>query len=652
MRFEKTVGDLNIVSGVSPRDFGLYEILDIMLDLLMDVRTETGRELQELAVSDDAAAKWIAVAKALLSIPIDTATLHMTKRRAERLNDLRDDLQAKEKDVQQAEKQGQALQQEEKQLKERLDACNVTYEKLKQTQQTVERYQDEIAQLEAEIAVMNKIDHNAVTERRSQLLKAKEDQTKRLEVYNDYAGKLDALLGELEQTNARIAELNNKITQAEEQQRQSEQELNGKSALLEQKQAENDEKLDRLNTAAAQQNETIKQQQEQLAAKTEEYRQSSEELEGLVKKNAAMKAEAVAIREDIEQKRKLDAEAEERIGYLKKALATEKAHLDETEQMLQTLSGEHKHLKWEIEALRERKTAFEKEYKEQQDAKQALEFSIAKKQEDINACNSALAQMRLRAEQKTKELAELNEERAIAEKAYNEAQTEEAELQVNIEALRTQLAEVNSRIASASADESELKAKLAVQQEELQEKIDAQNENVRLIQEEIDKLTARLNGVDEVCSTLSSEKEAVEARCNEKQDEITSLHNEINRLRKEETLHKQEAETCEIEKERGEKKLIELREAIEAYKAFFNSEDCKKTQQEINRLERIAGLYEDGVKGLFGEAAPVEHLGVFRESFDSRKKQLKNEIAQIRGSLNGLSKDYLELVTRIEREVS
>ena len=139
MRFEKTVGDLNIVSGVSPRDIGLYELLDVMLDLFMDVRTETGKELSELEVGDEAAAKWIAVAKALLSIPIDTSTLNMTKRRAERLNDLRDDLRSKEKDVKKAEKQTAGLLQEEKQLRERLDACNTTYEKLKEAQQTVQR---------------------------------------------------------------------------------------------------------------------------------------------------------------------------------------------------------------------------------------------------------------------------------------------------------------------------------------------------------------------------------------------------------------------------------------------------------------------------------------------------------------------------------
>ncbi len=653
MRFEKTVGDLNIVSGVSPRDIGLYELLDVMLDLFMDVRTETGKELSELEVGDEAAAKWIAVAKALLSIPIDTSTLNMTKRRAERLNDLRDDLRSKEKDVKKAEKQTAGLLQEEKQLRERLDACNTTYEKLKEAQQTVQRYQDEIEQLEADIAMMNKIDHTAVTERRNQLLKAKEDQTKRLEVYNDYARKLDTVLGELEQTNKSIAELNSKLAQAKEQQQKNEQTLREKNEELQQQQAKNAEKLAQLNAEATQQNEQLVQQQELLASKSEELRRSGDLLENLVKKNAALKAEAVRIQAETEEQQRLDAEAEEKITGLKNALVKEKEHLNQTEQMLQTLNSEHKHLKWEIEALKERKAAFEKEYTEQQETKQSLEYTIAKKQEDINGCNSALAQMRLRAEQKAKELAELNEERAIAEQAYNEAQTEEAELQANIESLRTELAGVNSRIASASADESEINAKLAVQQEELQEKIDAQNESIKLIQAEIDKLTTRLNGVDEVCATLSSEKEAVEARCNEKQDEITSLHQEISRLRKEEELLKQEGETCEIEIKRGEDKLSELHEAIEAYKVFFNSDECKRTQQEINRLERISNLYQEGIKSMFGGMSPpVEHLGNFRADFDNRKKQLKNEIAQVRASLNGLSKDYLDVVARIEREVS
>ena len=70
MRLDKTLGDIKIIGGISPGDIGLYEVLDIVLDLLLDVRQETGKELSGLTVSGEAAAKWIAVVNALQSIPI------------------------------------------------------------------------------------------------------------------------------------------------------------------------------------------------------------------------------------------------------------------------------------------------------------------------------------------------------------------------------------------------------------------------------------------------------------------------------------------------------------------------------------------------------------------------------------------------------
>ena len=51
VRFEKTTGDLSLVGSMPPRDVGLYELFNIMLDLLLDVRTETGREPSALPVN-------------------------------------------------------------------------------------------------------------------------------------------------------------------------------------------------------------------------------------------------------------------------------------------------------------------------------------------------------------------------------------------------------------------------------------------------------------------------------------------------------------------------------------------------------------------------------------------------------------------------
>ena len=77
------------------RDVGLYELFNIILDLMLDIRTETGRELSDLPVNADAAAKWIAVANALLSVPIEADNLAISERRAKRLTQLQNELRRK-----------------------------------------------------------------------------------------------------------------------------------------------------------------------------------------------------------------------------------------------------------------------------------------------------------------------------------------------------------------------------------------------------------------------------------------------------------------------------------------------------------------------------------------------------------------------------
>ena len=80
--------------------------------------------------------------------------------------------------------------------------------------------------------------------------------------------------------------------------------------------------------------------------------------------------------------------------------------------------------------------------------------------------------------------------------------------------------------------------------------------------------------------------------------------------------------------------------------------ECKASELEIERLERLANLYQDGIQSLFGSTAPpVEHLGVLRDSFDAMRRRLKEQINRVQTLMGGLSRDYLELVAKIESEV-
>ena len=127
MRFEKTTGDLSLVGSMPSRDVGLYELFNIILDLMLDIRTETGRELSGMPVNADAAAKWIAVANALLSVPIEADNLAVTEHRAKRLIKLQNELRQKSQKMEAHRGEIDRLLEEEQQMEQKLHAYEQTH---------------------------------------------------------------------------------------------------------------------------------------------------------------------------------------------------------------------------------------------------------------------------------------------------------------------------------------------------------------------------------------------------------------------------------------------------------------------------------------------------------------------------------------------
>ena len=211
MRFEKTTGDLSLVGSMPSRDVGLYELFNIMLDLLLDVRTETGREPSALPVNADAAAKWIAVANALLSVPIEADNLAVTEHRAKRLTKLQNELRQKSQKMEAHRGEIDRLLEEEQQMNQKLLAYEQTHARLLALEEKRKEQQAEAEELEKEIAALDKIDFEAVSERRRQLLQTKAEKQKRLQAYTDYSEQLNVLLGELEQTNSAVADVSRQI---------------------------------------------------------------------------------------------------------------------------------------------------------------------------------------------------------------------------------------------------------------------------------------------------------------------------------------------------------------------------------------------------------------------------------------------------------
>lgn len=319
----------------------------------------------------------------------------------------------------------------------------------------------------------------------------------------------------------------------------------------------------------------------------------------------------------------------------------------------QALNGDIKTLKWETEEIQEREAAFRQKYEELLEEKSKLDLDLNTCRANINQTNLDIARLQTQIKQEQEQLDEKEEERAFAQSRLEKTQQEFERLNSKIDALRGELVTVNNQIAAAGTEESELRAKLAVQKDELNAVIGSKSEAVRQLSGEIESLKTQLANVTEVSDTLACEKTEAAKRHADKQAQLTALQQEIRHLHAETEALQQEKLDCAKNKEQMENKLTELNKDIRLYQEFFDSDECKRTQLEIDRLGRIAHLYQDGVKQLFnGMTPPAEHLGNLRQYYYEMRSKLSAQLAAVRGGLDTLSTGYLDLIARIEKEVN
>ena len=86
----------------------------------------------------------------------------------------------------------------------------------------------------------------------------------------------------------------------------------------------------------------------------------------------------------------------------------------------------------------------------------------------------------------------------------------------------------------------------------------------------------------EVSDTLACEKTEAAKRHADKQAELTALQQEIRHLHAETEALQQEKLDRAKSKEQMENKVTELNKDIRLYQEFFDSDECKRTQLEID----------------------------------------------------------------------
>lgn len=537
MRFDKTVGDIQMLQQNPNHKVGWSEALDLMLNILLDIRTETNRELKDLDVNDEAVTKWRSVATAMLSVPMEAAAQGMAERSRTRLEALRERLAEEAAAVSDTEQQTAQCRLEEQRLHKQLDDNKEKYKQLELLQQTVEELRHQISALERDISEIQDVNEDELKAAVERLRLKKEEKKKQSDTYEDYVKRLQATAEQCVQLEESIAEEREKLRLADEELQKSREELN------------------------------------------------------------SVEAER---REKDSRKTQLDSECERL-----------------RQDML------------------------------------AVDADIRDRQKDIEACNNKIVEKNIELNKQKGLLLSAQSSRDNVEKQTRIAREKKEELENEAAQLKRELDEVSGQIADLESQNPELKARLDDSKETLSQKIKNKDEELQRLTQEVNKLNERITQADRECRDLCAKKSADEESLADCNTRLQELQNNINRI-------EEEIEDCKAQKQKlwiRQQHLTEQKqqyaEDIQKYQDFFNSDECRETQDIIAQYSRIIEVYQNGINALFNKSTITyaEQLADLDDSYQAKKYKLKQELEALRMQLDMLSTDYLYVVYEIERKV-
>lgn len=537
MRFDKTVGDIQMLQQNPNHKVGWSEALDLMLNILLDIRTETNRELKDLDVNDEAVAKWRSVATAMLSVPMEAAAQGMAERSRTRLEALRERLAEEAAAVSDTEQQTAQCRLEEQQLHKQLEDNEEKYKQLEQLQQTVEQLRHQISALERDISEIQDVNEDELKAAVERLRLKKEEKKKQSDTYEDYVKRLQSAAEECVQLEESIAEEREKLRLADEELQKSREELNG--------------------------------------------------------------VEAERREKDI-RKTQLDSECERL-----------------RQDML------------------------------------AVDADIRDRQKDIEACNNEIVEKNIELNKQKGLLVSAQSSRDNVEQQTRIAREKKEELENEAAQLKRELDEVSGQIADLESQNPELKASLDDSKETLSRKIKNKDEELQRLTQEVNGLNERITQADreyrDLCAKKSADEESL-AECNTR---LQELQESIKRIEEETEDCKAQKQKLWIRRQHLTEQKQQYAEDIQKYQDFFNSDECRETQDTIAQYSRVIEVYQNGINALFNKSTITyaEQLADLDDSYQAKKYKLKQELDALRMQLDMLSTDYLYVVYEIERKV-
>lgn len=531
MRMRKTRDDFQVLAEIHPQGIGWNEMLALMMDIFLDVRDETQRELNELEFNAESLQKWRTIANTMLSIPMDHEADALSERSRQRLDSYRKQLADYVKESDSVQKELQAASEEERRLQAQLEEHEKTCEKLKARKRSAAELRDQIESLKQEI-----------------------DSIKHVSV------------GDLEKIKSRLTD-----------------EIEEKNRLL------------------------------------EDYRQASARLQNLTDECERLQSDYDSIQA------KLETVKDKKINY-ETGIIRKTGELEDTEKICQELQTSVEDLDEKISSVK---------------------ISVKSKNDEI--VNKKIELQEKLKEQSSAQLALDNTLEQI-----KTAKAERDELAARHQQMESEFDGITAQIANLKSESPDLRKRIEEQKAQLEDVRNQQDGEIQMLSRQIDDLNESIGETNARLSELSVEKSAAEERLSQRDTEKEKISAEVDRLQAQ--IGKLEQSCIELNGKKDE--LLNRRNLyandIAEFKKFFDSDQCRQIQQEIQRYSMIIDEYQAAVTELFQTKGIVfaDKLADLNEPYQRKKDLLREELNEIRDSFAQLDTDYLTIIEALEERVS
>lgn len=180
-------------------------------------------------------------------------------------------------------------------------------------------------------------------------------------------------------------------------------------------------------------------------------------------------------------------------------------------------------------------------------------------------------------------------------------------------------------------------------------------------------IKTRKDELDRKCETVRTSKVQRQTEYDIVNDEYQKIINDIETQKSEKarlsvavdealckkTIVDEEVKRLKDQKEKHDRDYNEAFKMKNEYEKFFDSEKCHEQLREIEALSHAQELYGKAIQELLRlpSVPPVSMLGNFTSEMEDKRSVLTSQMNDIRSRMENLSKDYLEVISKIESEV-